>query len=288
MPAAVAAVAPLMVAGDARMKLPLFLGLPPERAGRPPGLDAVIDHVANSMRATGLGVGSVTMIETGHAAGTMALREAWQVIRRGAAHVAVAGGVDLFLEPETLELLEAEDQLHSAGPDNNPYGFIPGEAAAFVLLASAEAAQHLRLEAGLDLVVSALAHETKLIKMDDVCIGEGLTELFRRLSGSLPAGTTVDDLYCDMNGEPYRADEFGFASVRAGRMFKDVSKFMSPADCWGDVGAASGPLLLILADAAARRGYGTGPLSAAFTSSESGERAGFIVRAPNAQAADWC
>jgi 3-oxoacyl-[acyl-carrier-protein] synthase-1 len=86
-----------------------------------------------------------------------------------------------------------------------------------------------------------------------------------------------------MNGEPYRADEFGFATVRAGGLFRDPAAFTAPADCWGDVGAASGPLFLSLADAAARKQYGPGPVLAAFTSSESGERSGFVARTRSAR-----
>ena len=95
--------------------------------------------------------------------------------------------------------------------------------------------------------------------------------------------TKADHLYCDMNGEPYRADEFGFATIRAGGLLKDPSAFTAPADCWGDVGAASGPLFLVLIDAATRKGYAPGQILAAFTSSESGERCGFVTRARAAQ-----
>ena len=115
-----------------------------------------------------------------------------------------------------------------------------------------------------------------------MCIGEGLTALFRALAGEPPT-VRADHLYCDMNGEPYRADEFGFATIRAGGLFRDPSAFTAPADCWGDVGAASGPLFLVLIDAATRKGYAPGPVLAAFTSSESGERCGFVARARAAQ-----
>ena len=96
-------------------------------------------------------------------------------------------------------------------------------------------------------------------------------------------GIKADHLYCDMNGEPYRADEFGFATIRAGALFRDPSAFTAPADCWGDVGAASGPMFLVLADAATRKGYAPGPVLAAFMSSESGERCGFVTRGRVAQ-----
>jgi 3-oxoacyl-[acyl-carrier-protein] synthase-1 len=126
-------------------------------------------------------------------------------------------------------------------------------------------------------LAAATAQETKLIKTDSVCIGEGLTALFRTLAG-VPPVVRADHLYCDMNGEPYRADEFGFATIRAGGLFRDPSAFTTSADCWGDVGAASGPLFLVLAEAAARKAYSPGPVLAGFTSSESGERCGFVVR----------
>ena len=90
----------------------------------------------------------VEAIETGHAAGAMAVKAAWEAVRSGAAEFALAGGVDSYLEAETLEWLEANDQVHSAGPENNPYGFIPGEAAGFVLLASAAAAERYKLRRG--------------------------------------------------------------------------------------------------------------------------------------------
>ena len=48
--------------------------------------------------------------------------------------------------------------------------------------------------------------------------------------------------YCDMNGEPYRADEYGFACLSyQGVSSSPASDFIAPADCWGDVSAASAP-----------------------------------------------
>jgi 3-oxoacyl-[acyl-carrier-protein] synthase-1 len=84
-------------------------------------------------------------------------------------------------------------------------------------------------------------------------------------------------MICDQNGEPYRADEFGFALVRLSERFSGGSDFLAPADCWGDVGAASGPLFVALAAAAAERGYARGPYYLAWASSESGERVAALL-----------
>jgi 3-oxoacyl-[acyl-carrier-protein] synthase-1 len=120
--------------------------------------------------------------------------------------------------------------------------------------------------------------EKNLIKTDKVCLGEGLTKAFERVfaSAGLQA-RSVDHVICDMNGEAYRADEYGFASIRTDEYFIDAGKFLTPADCWGDVGAASGPLFALLAVAAAQRGYSPGSLTLLWTSSESGERSAALV-----------
>jgi 3-oxoacyl-[acyl-carrier-protein] synthase-1 len=278
-PAAVEATAPLSLLRATKSPIPVFVGLPADRPGRAKDISAVADRVRNELAAAALRAAKATIIEAGHAAGAMALHAAWQAIRTGDAEFALAGGADSYTEPETLEWLEAHDQVHSAGFQNNGYGFVPGEAAAFVMLGSASAAAGCGLDPSLELIVAQTARETNLIKTDTVCTGEGLTALFRGLAAALPHGVKIDHLYCDLNGEPYRADEFGFAIIRAGTLFKDPSAFTAPADCWGDVGAASGPLYVVLADAAARKSYAHGPTAGAFTSSESGERCGFVSRA---------
>ncbi len=80
-----------------------------------------------------------------------------------------------------------------------------------------------------------------------------------------------------MNGEPYRADEFAYTIVRHGGRFVDASDFLTPADCWGDVGAASGPLFVVLAATSGQRGYAKGALTLFWTSSDSGERCAALV-----------
>lgn len=281
-PAASEALAPFAVKTTGRSTVPIFLGLPSARPGWPQDAATVVaERVRAEVTRAHLQPGTVEIVETGHSAGAMAVQAAWEAVRSGTTEVALAGGVDTYLETETMAWLEKNEQVHGAGA--NSWGFIPGEAAGFVLLSSARAADRLGSTAALEFVSATTTRETKLIKTDAVCIGEGLTELFRALADGLAPNTRADHLICDMNGEPYRADEFGFAIVRAGNLFRDPSAFATPAACWGDVGAAAGPLFLALCDAAERRDYSSGPVTAVFTSAESGERSGFVVRARAAQ-----
>ena len=88
-----------------------------------------------------------------------------------------------------------------------------------------------------------------------MCIGEGLTRAVRNVFQALPREIRIDYTICDQNGEAYRADEFGFMLARMSEYFIDPSDFMAPADCCGDVGAASGPLFINLLSFAAEKGY---------------------------------
>ena len=84
-------------------------------------------------------------------------------------------------------------------------------------------------------------------------------------------------IWCDLNSEPYRADELAFTVARVREHLADNVEIVTPADTWGDVGAASGPLLLLAAEFAAAKNYGTGPLTLFSASSEGGTRAALLA-----------
>ena len=249
----------------------LFLGVPPQRPGRPPGLE---QHFAEAF-GHAAGVGSVQCIATGHSAGLMALEAAARKAIVDPSGCYLVGGVDSYLDPETLDWLEANDQLHG-GP--NAYGFIPGEAAGFCVVCSQMAAERFRLPVLARVWTVATAREENLIKADNVCLGKGLTEVFEKIFAELPSPTDkIGQSICDMNGEPYRADEYGFTVTRLSQRFENAAEFVAPADCWGDVGAASGLLFVNLVVAAGQRGYGNARHNLLWTSSESGERTAAIL-----------
>jgi 3-oxoacyl-[acyl-carrier-protein] synthase-1 len=132
----------------------------------------------------------------------------------------------------------------------------------------------------------ATSKETNLIKTESVCVGRGLSEAVKSVISRLPnAETKVDSVICDLNGEAYRADEYGFTVARTSDRFEDSSGYLAPADCWGDVGAASGPLFIVLLVAAARRGYARGPYTLLCTSSEHGHRSAALFYADVSPAA---
>lgn len=255
---------------DSSLKTALALGLPTPRPGLPEDLQkALMGRIAQQY---GAAFCATAAFPVGHAAGLIALEAACKKLVNGDFDACIVAGVDSYIEPETLEWLEECDQLHGAGPLNNAWGFIPGEAAGAVLLMRGETAQRLGLEPLARVFSVGTGFEPKRIKTETVCIGEGLTQAFRAALASLPEGVRITDVYCDMNGEPYRADEYGFTCLRTKEAFEAASDFIAPADCWGDVCAAGGPLHIALAAIAGAKGYANGSFAFVWGSSESGER----------------
>ncbi len=275
-PAIDQALAPIIEAKNFQSRVALALGLPSPRPGLRINLQA---SLIKSLGDKYPGVfKAIAVFPNGHAAGLMALEAAVKKLAQDDFDACVVAGVDSYIEPETLEWLEECDQLHGAGALNNAWGFIPGEAAGAILVVRQEIIGRLRLVKPLAQLLSlGSAFEPKRIKTETVCVGEGLSQTFRCALQGLPEGTKVTDVYCDMNGEPYRADEYAFSCLRFKEFFESASDFIAPADCWGDTSAASGPLYATLASIAGIKGYSAGKRVFIWASSEGGERAAALI-----------
>lgn len=256
-------------------EIPSVIGLPEVRPGVNEDLGRTFVASVGKLAGDSYQIKDVKAAFKGHAAGLMALQSGRQAIMNKSEEFCLIGGVESYLDPDTLDWIEDYEQLHT--PDN-AWGFIPGEAAAFCLLCNSFTAQKYGLPIKAQLLSVATAIEKNRIKTETVCIGEGLTEAVRNCLATLPEGFRIDQTYCDQNGEAYRADEFGFMLARLSEFFVDPSDYTAPADCWGDVSAASGPLFINLLIAAAEKGYAKGPYSLLWTSSEGGERTAAVFR----------
>src|ERR1700674_1160451 len=240
------ACAPLTSNGHARqVRLPVYLGLPELRPGfSEEDADAVRSAIS---RVDGLPVeiSKVSISATGHAAGLSLLAIATEQIHQGEIEACLAGGVDSYFQPDTMEWLDENRQL--AGADS-PSAFEPGEGAGFCLLMTEQARRRLGLSTLARLTSVAAGTEAKLIKTSDVCLGAGLTAVVQRAIGGLVLPSEmINAVICDINGERYRGEEWGFVCLRLSQHFDDPTAYWSPADCWGDVGAASCPLFAMLA-----------------------------------------
>lgn len=263
--------------GRSGAKIGLALALPSSHPGLPASLsNNMLDKIAKKYDGI---FAQPLSFEAGHAAGHLALDAAIEHCAQGSVDVWVVAGVDSYLAPETLEWIEACDQLHGGGPLNNAWGFIPGEAAGAMLICAQPFQRQNGLESFGEVVSVGIGRETKLIKSEAVCIGEGLTQAFRSALQALVPGEQIHNVFCDLNGETYRADEYGFTALRTKERFRAATDFVAPADCWGDIGAAGAPLHIALGAISHRKRYGKGPLSMVWASSETGERGAAVIRA---------
>ncbi|MDX8350500.1 beta-ketoacyl synthase N-terminal-like domain-containing protein [Cognatiyoonia sp. IB215446] len=245
-----------------------------ERPGQGPEVAA---QVATGLQRTLGDVITITKVVHwmgGHSGGIAAMQAALNLLDRDGIDIVLAGGVESYLNAETLEWLDDIEQLHS---NNNLYGFCPGEAAGFVALTRANMAKRLGIRPLLGLLSAGSGQEKNLIKTEDIVLGEGLSDAFKNAAVDLPEGAQIDRIICDMNGERYRGNEYGFAALKTSGLFRDAADFEAPADCWGDLGAASGPLYTAIVIEAEARGYAKGPLSMIWASSEAGRRDAAIL-----------
>lgn len=149
----------------------------------------------------------------GHAGPAAALRRAEELIAARTCSRVLVAAVDSLLDPLSLAWLAADDRLR--GPET-PDGIAPGEAAACWLVGPADPAALAQLSAGhqpagpRSAVVDA---ERWLLAASDVADGRD---------------------WVDLNGEPRRARAWGHVAHRLGR-----SGESTPADGWGDLGAAT-------------------------------------------------
>jgi 3-oxoacyl-[acyl-carrier-protein] synthase-1 len=107
--------------------------------------------------------------------------------------------------------------------------------------------------------------------------GQGLSEAIRDAVAAKGEGFACDWVVADLNGEAYKAFEWGTASVRLHSLFSNLSTLWHPADCVGDLGAATPGLHVAQAFAAFRRGYAPSGDVLVYSSSDNGKRAALIL-----------
>ena len=255
--------------------LPLCVGLPELRPGFGERDVAAVRAGLGRIDDLPVAFSNVDMFVRGHAAGILALARAVEIIRHEMAPMCLVAGVDSYFQPDTLEWLDANRQIVGSISRS---AFVPGEGAGCCLLMSERASDRYGIKPLLRVVEVGVGYEAKLIKTSDMCLGEGLTATVgQAVQGLHLPDQRINQIICDINGERYRGEEWGFVCLRLGRCFDNPAAYLSPADCWGDMGAASGPLFVMLACEARTRGYAKGPRTLAWAGSESGCRAAALL-----------
>lgn len=185
--------------------------------------------------------------------------------------LAMIAGVDSFLSWPTLSVYQSKSRLLTS---KNSNGFIPGEAAASILVGVPKSAADNLICVGI-----GAGNEPATVESEEPLRANGMVEAFRQAFAD--AGCTmaeVDYRLTDLNGEQYAFKEAALAMNRTLRTRKARFPIWHPTDCIGEVGAAIGPLSLGVALAAARKGYAPGPGVLCHFADDGSDRIALVLR----------
>ena len=231
--------------------------------------------------ARGMRLPAPRYFPAGSAGALLALDVGMQRMQQGQCRRCVVGGVDSWLDTETLAELDRIRRLKTA---EIPDGFLPGEAAAFVVIERAVDAARRRRTAYARCSGVFTAQESSTIEGNGVCTAQALSSCLRgAVDGLRRNGKLARAVLCDLNGESYRSTEWAYALARVfqGDRSPPPATLTHPADCVGDVGAATGALLLALGAHAINHEPGIWDATLVWCSSDKGERAACSLESPS-------
>ncbi|WP_426756609.1 hypothetical protein [Myxococcus sp. Y35] len=219
------------------------------------GLDGIREGCLRPLRdALGLALpdANVRVVDLGPAGTTAAVQQAASELWPAGFERVLVLAVDSLLDPEALRMLDEEGRLKAG---DKPVGLMPGEAGVCFLL-EPEGVARQRGAAPLALVTgAATALERHHLYAGQTSQGEGLAACIREVLARGPRPARFDgDLYADLNGEEWRAREWGTALVRLSEAL-DAPNVHLPCVSVGDIGAASGALGVCLSVHAFSRGH---------------------------------
>lgn len=272
-PALTALAHKLTAYGAAYVPLPLFWALPEPRPGHDER-DALTIARALTAATPGAPDWMVRLEGQGHAGALRALELAVQCVAQGQSELAVAGGVDSYLQADTLDWLDGQRRVARTGIRS---GFPPGEGAAIVAVASETARRRLGLPALARICGVSSALEARRADSDEGLQGEALSTVVRAATAGLGPHDRADHIYCDINGERPRTDDWVFAVLRLPAIFRDATAYTTPIGQTGDLGAAAGALSCVLAVQAWQRGYAKGRHALVWGSSWGGLRSACLL-----------
>jgi 3-oxoacyl-[acyl-carrier-protein] synthase-1 len=251
--------------------IPLLLCLPEhERPGR--AIDDDDLFFADLQKESGYQFGDGSrVLAHGHTAAAVALKHARLLLEQGKTGKVLVVGVDSLLSGEVLKVLEEADRLLNS---ENSNGFIPGEAAAAILLERATQKDKPQL------LIHGLG-----FAMEPAYLGSGLPLRADGLSAAIKASLKetgcemhdIDYRITDVTGEHYYFKEASLALSRTLHKKVEELDIMHPTDCIGEAGAAIGPLVLAYQNYFSVNGHGKGKRVLAHFGDVDGKRAAVVM-----------
>lgn len=219
--------------------LAMFLAGPEPIPNAPLPIRSVFLKHLQTQTETPIDLNNSKVFPMGRAGAFFALESAFQYLQTSTQPYAIIGGVDSFWHATTLSKFMQDNRVKTdtGGMDC----FVPGEGAGFILLSKQPLTNNNSA-----ITRPGLASEEGHRYSDEPYLGNGLAQAFTQAINY--ANTeNITAIYSSLNGELFGGKEFGVAQVRNSKVISAESNHEHPADCYGDLGAATGPVLMSLA-----------------------------------------
>lgn len=201
----------------------------------------------------------------GHTGVFTMMEKARDALTKGTINRAIVGGVESCLFKDWLIDLDKDYKLKSRRAMD---GYIPGEAAAFLWLKKVPE-KHIKQmnDKNMTFTIDAIRLMENSIKSAPA---SALSDVISRC---LPHEEKPKVIYGDLNGQSKRMDEWGYVQTRLGERLGNPLVLRHPADTLGDMGAAAGAVLSVIAMDELQNKYKNHDSALIFTASEHGCRA---------------
>lgn len=218
------------------------------------------------------------VIPKGNPSAFMGLIHARRLLDEGKVDNCIVGGVDSLVNWYDFKRFSGSFRLKS---EEVAQGFISGEGAAFIAVTDRKFASSKAAFLGEILGVGWANEETEVTVLSDgYPTGKGLQRALEATvqDANVPE-SSIDFRISDMNGEYYRAIETMLGTTRFYKTRREYFDAWLPAACVGEIGAAVGALLIIMAMTGMIKGYAPGSMAMCEATADSGLGAGCLISA---------
>ncbi|QTA85817.1 beta-ketoacyl synthase N-terminal-like domain-containing protein [Desulfonema magnum] len=255
-------------------KIPIYLGVPEPLQDRPKVVDDEFIKYLGMQTGFRFNVGESELFPLGRASGLAAIQKAMQVLSSGDHQHVIVGGVDTYLDLYLLGTLDMENRILGNFVMD---GFIPGEGAGFLLLSSPDVAEKSGENPVVQIQAVGVGYESGHLYSEEIYQGNGLSEAFQAAFDSSDTSLgNIRSVFAGLNGENFGAKEWGVAYLRSKSYFEEEFRLEHPIDCFGDTGAALGPLMTGLSAIGMKKNYIESPCLI-WCSSDYGTRAALTM-----------
>ncbi len=215
--------------------------------------------------------GQSAIVAHGRVGIAVALAQARALLDQPGIQQVLVAATDSLLSWPTLSHYEGGDRLLTA---RNSDGFMPGEGAGALLLGAPT-------EQGGELVCTGIGFggEAAHVDSEQPLRADGLTQAVT--AALADAGRRMHDIdfrITDNSGEQYYFKEAALALSRTLRARKEEFDIWHPAECTGEIGAASGAAIIATALAACEKRYAKGFNILAHMANDGGQRAALSLQ----------